>query len=240
MIKEGADIIDIGGESSRPGALPVSLDEELERVLPIIQRIRQESDIAISIDTTKAEVMKAAIAAGADFINDIAALENESTLRLVAGLDVPVFLMHMRGLPITMQENTSYSHDIVTEINEFFQARIERCIQAGIAREHLIIDPGFGFGKSVQQNLELTRHIGCFKKHGLPVMLGASRKSTLGAVLNKEVHQRLIGGIAVMIFAVLQGVSIVRTHDLDEAKQALTMIRAITQAENLHSRFYEV
>ncbi|MDX1837782.1 dihydropteroate synthase [Legionella taurinensis] len=232
MRDAGADIIDLGGESSQPGARAVSIQEQLDRVLPVIEKIRQESDICLSIDTTRAEVMRAAVAAGADLINDIKALSEEGALAAAAELKVPVCLMHMKGIPETMQENPYYSKDVVDEINDFFIDRIERCTQAGIAPQHLILDPGFGFGKSVQHNLWLTKHIQRFQQHGLPLLLGASRKSTLGAVLNKAVEERLIGSIAVAVFAGLQGVAIIRTHDVDETNQALSMIDAIVQAEN--------
>ncbi|WP_239005246.1 dihydropteroate synthase [Legionella sp. MW5194] len=232
MKDAGADLIDLGGESSQPGARAVSIQEQLDRVLPVIEKIRQESDICLSIDTTKAEVMRAAVAAGANLINDIKALSEEGAMAAAAELNVPVCLMHMKGIPETMQENPYYSKDVVDEINDFFIDRIERCIQAGIAPQHLILDPGFGFGKSVQHNLWLTKHIQRFQRHGLPLLLGASRKSTLGAVLNKAVEDRLIGSIAVAVFAGLQGVAIIRTHDVDETNQALSMIDAIVQAEN--------
>ncbi|KTD46708.1 7,8-dihydropteroate synthase [Legionella rubrilucens] len=232
MRDAGADLIDLGGESSQPGARAVSIQEQLDRVLPVIEKIRQESDICLSIDTTRAEVMRAAVAAGADLINDIKALSEEGALATAAELNVPVCLMHMKGIPETMQENPYYSKDVVDEINDFFIDRIERCIHAGIASQHLILDPGFGFGKSVQHNLWLTKHIQRFQQHGLPLLLGASRKSTLGAVLNKAVEERLIGSIAVAVFAGLQGVAIIRTHDVGETNQALSMIDAIVQAEN--------
>lgn len=232
MVDAGVDLIDLGGESSQPGARAVSIQEQLERVLPVIEKIRQESDICLSIDTTKAVVMRAAVAAGAGMINDIKALSEEGALAAAAELNVPVCLMHMNGIPETMQENPYYSKDVVDEINDFFLDRIERCTQAGIVPQHLILDPGFGFGKSVQHNLWLTKHIQRFQRHGLPLLLGASRKSTLGAVLNKAVEQRLIGSIAVAVFAGLQGVAIIRTHDVDETNQALSMIDAIVQAEN--------
>lgn len=230
MIDAGADLIDLGGESSQPGARAVSAEEQMERVLPVIEKIRQDSDICLSIDTTKADVMRAAVAAGANLINDIKALSEENALATAVALAVPVCLMHMNGIPQTMQENPYYSKDVVDEINDFFVDRIERCIDAGLAPQRLILDPGFGFGKSVQHNLWLTKHIQRFQRHGLPLLLGASRKSTLGAVLNRAVEERLIGSIAVAVFAGLQGVAIIRTHDVDETSQALSMIDAIVQA----------
>ncbi len=230
MIQQGVNILDIGGESSRPGAQPVSTDEELARILPIIERIRASHDVCISVDTCKADVMVAAVASGATFINDIHALQGEGALAAVAAMKVPVCLMHMQGTPVTMQNNPHYDQDIVVEINRFFQARIDACVKSGIRRERLILDPGFGFGKSVQQNLLLLKRLAEFQIHRLPVLLGVSRKSTLGAVLNRAVMDRMPGGIAAAVYAVLHGASIIRTHDVDETTQAMQMIHAIRMA----------
>ena len=230
MIEQGVDIIDVGGESSRPGALPVSVDEELARILPIIERIRANHDVCISVDTCKAEVMVAAVTSGATFINDIHALQGDGALSATAEMDVPVCLMHMQGTPATMQNNPHYEQDIVVEINRFFQARIEACVKSGIRRERLILDPGFGVGKSVQQNLLILKRLAEFQIHRLPVLLGVSRKSTLGAVLNRAVMDRMPGGIAAGVHAVLHGASIIRTHDVDETTQAMQMIHAIQLA----------
>ncbi|OGV44637.1 MAG: dihydropteroate synthase [Legionellales bacterium RIFCSPHIGHO2_12_FULL_42_9] len=227
LIAAGADIIDVGGESARPGAIAVSADEELARVIPVIELIRQESSVCISIDTSKAVVMHAAIAHGANIINDITALKSEDALRAAVDLDVPVCLMHMQGTPETMQDAPCYQTSIVDEVNQFFELQIGRCLNAGIKREQLILDPGFGFGKSVEHNLLLLNQIERFKIHRLPVLIGVSRKSTLGAVLNKPVGERLIAGIAVAVLASLRGVAMLRTHDVDETKQALLMIEAI-------------
>ncbi|VEG91416.1 dihydropteroate synthase [Legionella spiritensis] len=234
MVEAGADIIDVGGESSRPGALSVTSEQEIDRIVPVIERIRRESDVCLSIDTTKADVMCAGIEAGANLINDISALSGDGSLEMAARLAVPVCLMHMRGKPATMQENPYYSKDIVEEINDFFIERMTVCLQAGIPRERLILDPGFGFGKTVQHNLKLTRHIQCFRIHGLPILLGASRKSTLGTVLNKAVDERLMAGIAIAVYAGLQGVAIIRTHDVDETSQALSMLDAMMQINIEH------
>ena len=230
MIEQGADIIDIGGESSRPGAVAVSCEDELARVIPVIERIRSTSDICISIDTCKAEVMVAAVAAGASLINDINALQSEGALSAAVCMTAPVCLMHMQGSPVTMQNHPHYSQDIVSEINQFFYQRIEACERAGIQRERLILDPGFGFGKSIQHNLLLLKRLDEFQQHSLPVLLGVSRKSTLGAILKKSVANRMPGGLATAVFALLRGVTIIRTHDVDETKQALQMIDAIINA----------
>ncbi|MDP1603630.1 MAG: dihydropteroate synthase [Legionella sp.] len=236
MLQEGADIIDIGGESSKPGALSVSLDEELNRVIPIIERLREISDVCISIDTTKAEVMREAIAAGAGLINDISALKEHSSLTAAVQLQVPVCLMHMQGTPLTMQEAPFYQHNVITEINNFFTSRVEICIAAGLKRDQLILDPGFGFGKTVQHNLQIIKYLEHFKVHHLPIMLGVSRKSTIGTLLNKTADERLIGSIALSTIAALNGASLLRTHDIDETRQALQIALAIRQADNKESK----
>lgn len=227
MIEQGADIIDIGGESSRPGAQPVSSEEEAGRVLPIIQRICANSDVSISIDTSKADVMQSAVLAGATMINDITALRGPNALETAAHLNVPICLMHMKGSPCTMQENIDYKHDVLTELDHFFKARIDACLKAGIAPDKLILDPGFGFGKSVTNNLTLVNKLSRFHIHKRPLMLGVSRKNTLGLILEKNIDQRMIGGITMAIFAAMQGVSIIRTHDVDETQQALRVLDKI-------------
>jgi len=227
MIAQGADIIDIGGESSKPGAVPVSCAEELARVIPVIERIRAVHDVCISIDTCKAEVMQSAVSAGASMINDITALTGEGALSMAASLQVPVCLMHMQGVPASMQDNPLYHQDVVDEINLFFQQRITTCLQAGIARHQLILDPGFGFGKLVRHNLQLVQRFAEFQQHKQPLLLGVSRKSTLGTVLQKPVGERMPGGVAVSVFAAMQGANIIRTHDVDETRQALQMLHAI-------------
>lgn len=227
MIAEGADIIDVGGESSKPGALPVSCSEELARVIPVIERLRAESNICISVDTTKAQVMRDAVYAGASIINDITALTSDESLVMAAKLDVPLCLMHMQGEPQTMQNHPQYTQDVVDEINMFFQQRIEVCVAAGIKHKNLILDPGFGFGKTPEHNMRLVNQLAKLQQHNLPVMLGVSRKSTIGTVLESPVDKRLVGGLAIAIFAVLQGVAMIRTHDVAETNQALVMVQAI-------------
>lgn len=229
LIAQGADIIDIGGESTRPGASEVSVDMELSRVIPVIEQIRANSDVCISIDTYKPEVMKAAVNAGADIINDIYALQQDGALSMAARLAVPVCLMHMQGKPQNMQDNPQYTNGVVEDVKQFFVERIQECIDAGVDKRKLILDPGFGFGKLAQDNLQLIYHLNDFYHLKLPVLLGVSRKSTIGTVLNKEVDQRLIGSIALAVYAALKGVGILRTHDADETNQALRMIDAICQ-----------
>lgn len=231
MIAEGVDLIDIGGESSRPGAKKVSLQEELDRVLPVIQHIRAHSDICLSIDTYKPQVMRQAVAAGISWINDITALREEGALEVAAELNVPICLMHMQGTPQTMQQNPHYSFDLIDEINYFFAQRIEACLKVGLRREQFILDPGFGFGKTVRDNLLLVKRLSEFRQHGLPLLLGVSRKSSLGSVLGKEVHERLYGGLALTALAVMQGVSLIRTHDVAETCQVLHMIEAVQHDE---------
>lgn len=232
LINEGADILDIGGESSRPGAQSISVAEELDRVIPIIEYIRNETEHCISIDTSKPGVMEAAVTAGANIINDISALRHPDALSMAFKLQVPVCLMHMLGNPATMQDSPGYINDVTEEVNLFFAQQIDRCLKAGIVRENLILDPGFGFGKTVQHNLKLVKHLGKFKQHNLPVLLGASRKSTLGVVLDKPVNERLIGGVSISVIALLQGAGIIRTHDVKETKQALIMTQAVMEADN--------
>lgn len=225
MIAAGADILDIGGESSRPGAAMVSGEEELERVLPIIERIVATESIALSIDTYKPEVMQASIAVGVACINDIRSLQTPGAIEAVVDSDVPICLMHMQGMPDTMQIAPQYDNDVVMDINDFFDQRISACMDAGIARSRLILDPGFGFGKTVQHNLQMVHKLSQFQRHQLPVLLGVSRKSTIGKILNQPPEGRLIGGLALAIYAMLVGVSIIRTHDVFETRQAFKMLQ---------------
>lgn len=235
MLEDGADIIDIGGESSQPFVKPVSVEEELDRVLPVIKKIRAETDICISIDTYKEEVMLAAVDAGANIINDIYALRRITNLTNIQKLNVPIILNHMQGTPENMQENPVYPHGVISTINEFFSQRIATCIAAGITRENLILDPGFGFGKTVEHNLDILNSLTTFKAHALPILIGLSRKTTIGKILNKPVTQRLIGSIAANCFCMMQGINIIRTHDVAETQQAITLLDAI----NARSDFYE-
>lgn len=230
LIAQGADIIDIGGESTKPGAISVPLDLELSRVIPVIEQIRANSDVCISIDTYKPETMKAAVRAGANVINDIYALRQEGALAMAAKLGVPVCLMHMQGQPQDMQYNPRYPNGVIEELMSFFAERINACEQAGIDKKHLILDPGFGFGKLVKDNLQIIYNLEQLKSFKLPLLLGVSRKSTIGAVLGKKVKDRLIGSLSAAVYAALHGVGILRTHDVDETDQALRMIEAICYA----------
>lgn len=231
LISQGADLIDIGGESTKPGSVAVPVDIELNRVIPVIEQIRRNSDICISIDTGKPEVMEAAVGAGANIINDIYALRAEGALAMAAKLDVPVCLMHMQGEPHNMQDNPYYPNGVLAAVMQFFAERVAECERVGINKKQLILDPGFGFGKQVQDNLHLVNKLEKFATLELPLLLGVSRKSTIGAVLGKDVNDRLIGGIALAIYAALKGVGIIRTHDVDETRQALHMTDSIYQAQ---------
>lgn len=233
MIDAGADILDIGGESSRPGAAPVPEATELSRILPVIELIRKHSSIVISVDTTKPIVMREAIAAGADVINDITALRDPSALSLIRDLNVPVCLMHMQGTPDMMQFQPHYENGVVANIHQFFSQKISNCLEAGILREHIMIDPGFGFGKTAQHNLMIMKQLASFKQLGVPFMLGFSRKNTLGTIVKSSKMNRLSAGIALSVWSALQGVFMLRTHDVFETQQSLDMLAAVMNASVL-------
>jgi len=226
LIDEGADLLDIGGESTRPGARQVDLDTELERTVPLIRAIREVSSIPISIDTGKPGVMRAAVEAGANLINSIWALRPDDSLRVAAELDVPVCLMHMQGTPETMQHNPSYE-DVVGEVAAFLGESIERAVAAGIRREHIIVDPGFGFGKTIEHNLLLLQSLPEFRRMGVPVLVGLSRKKMIGTILDKPVDQRLYGSLALATMAAMLGADILRVHDVGETVDAIRMVRAL-------------
>lgn len=229
MLNEGVDIIDVGGESSRPGAASISDDEELSRVLPIIALIREQSGCLISIDTVKPSVMTAAAEAGAGLINDISSLESEAALSTATKLALPVCLMHKQGTPQTMQQKPHYSQGLLSELKSFFKTAILRCQEAGIAKERLILDPGFGFGKNDAHNLQLLKNLAQLTAMDAPLLLGVSRKRTLGAITGAPVNKRAPAGVAIAAHAVNQGVAILRTHDLWQTKQAILMMQAIRQ-----------
>lgn len=230
MIVDGAEIIDIGGESTRPGASEVSVDEELQRVIPIIETIRQNSEVAISIDTSKPEVMREAIMAGANLINDVNALQKENAVETAAELKVPVCLMHMQGKPRTMQKSPEYG-DVVKEVISFLQERILLCCNAGIAAENIIVDPGFGFGKTLEHNLTLFKHLDEFTKLGHALLVGVSRKSMIGAVLdNAPADERLFGSVALATLAAWKNANILRVHDVKATADALKLCQAVKEA----------
>lgn len=231
MIEEGADIIDIGGESTRPGAQPVSVPEELDRVIPIVEEIRAEWPVLISVDTSKAEVMREAIKAGAHMINDVMALRGEGSLATVAAsAKVQISLMHMQGEPRSMQHNPHYKN-VINEIKTFLLERIQVCLEAGIDSSRLLIDPGFGFGKTVEHNLLIMKNLQVFTKLGYPVLVGLSRKSLIGKILNKPVTERLYGSLALAVLAISQGARVIRTHDVAETIEVLKMTHAVLATE---------
>jgi dihydropteroate synthase len=230
MQAEGAAIIDIGGESTRPGAAPVSAEDEIRRVVPVIEALQARLTVPISIDTQKPEVMRAAVAAGAGFINDVNALRAPGALEAAVGCEVPVCLMHMQGEPRTMQADPHYD-DVVGEVRGFLQQRAAACEQAGIAREHILLDPGFGFGKTLQHNLQLLARLETISALGFPLLVGLSRKSMIGKLLGLDVGERLAASIALAVLAVERGAALVRAHDVAPTWQALQMQVALRAAQ---------
>ena len=231
MIAEGADIIDIGGESTRPFATPLSTTQELERVIPVVEALHARFATPLSLDTSTPEVMRAGIAAGADMINDVRALQRPGALAMAASLHVPVCLMHSQGEPQQMQVSPHYVH-CPAEVTHFLLARAAQCEQAGIARDLLILDPGFGFGKSVQHNYELLASLEHLSALGYPVLIGLSRKSMIGKVINApQVHDRIAASAAAAMLCVERGARIVRVHDVAVTKQMLQVLQAVQNAK---------
>lgn len=228
MIAAGADIVDIGGESTRPGAEDTSLQTELDRVMPVVEGVVSRFETPVSIDTSKPEVMRAAVAAGATIINDVFALRREGAIDAAAALGVPVCLMHMGGTPRSMQVAPAYS-TLPGDVIDFLADRIAACIAGGISRNLLIVDPGFGFGKNDRHNLEILAKLGQFAELGLPLLVGLSRKRTLGHLTSQPVDQRVAAGLAAAVIAVQNGANIVRTHDVAEMVDALKIVNAIHQ-----------
>jgi dihydropteroate synthase len=226
MAEEGAAIIDVGGESTRPGAQPVGLDEELRRVVPVIARLRSRTQAILSVDTSKPEVMHAAAAAGAAMINDVRALREPGALEAAASSGCAVCLMHMLGEPHTMQDAPHYG-DVVAEVRRFLEERVETCITAGVPAERIVLDPGFGFGKTLQHNLELLRRLGELSVSGLPVLAGLSRKSIVGSLTGRPPDERVHGSVALAVVAALQGASILRVHDVAATVDALKIVAAV-------------
>lgn len=231
LIDEGVDILDIGGESTRPGSRQVDAAEEIERTVPLIRAVREISDIPVSIDTSKPAVMRAAVEAGATMINSIWALQLDDSLEVAAELEVPVCLMHMQGTPETMQQNPSYD-DVVEEVLGFLQQRMEAAYQAGIKQDNIVIDPGFGFGKTIEHNLLLLKSLSRFRQLGVPVLAGLSRKSMIGKILDKPVDQRLHGSVSVAVMAAMLGADILRVHDVAETVDAVKMVRALGEVNS--------
>lgn len=225
--EEGADILDIGGESTRPGAAEVSAEEEMARVLPVLQGL-SACGLPLSVDTMKPAVMAAALDAGADMINDVRALAEPGALEVVAHSRAAVCLMHMRGMPRSMQQAPHYA-DVAGEVKSFLAERLSAAMQAGISRDRLVIDPGFGFGKTLEHNLELLRRLDEFKALGVPILAGLSRKSMIGAITGAAVDERLPGSVAAALIAAQKGARIVRVHDVKATKQALAVLAAVEE-----------
>lgn len=230
LVEDGAEILDIGGESSRPGAAPVSADEEINRIIPVIEGIRRLSNIPISVDTYKSDVAKNALEAGANWINDISGLRfDESMIEIVSRFNCPVVIMHMQGDPQSMQINPNYD-DVLSELIDFFYERIETLNRVNIT--NIIIDPGIGFGKTQNHNLEILNQIERFKIFGLPVLVGASRKSFIGNILNNSVEERLLGSLAVLSWLAIHNIDIVRVHDVKESYEIVKTINSIKEKNN--------
>ncbi len=233
MAEEGAAIIDVGGESTRPGSGGVSVQQELDRVIPIIEALAAELSLPLSVDTSKPEVMHAAVQAGVGLINDVNALRAPGALQAAAEAAVPVCLMHMQGEPRSMQSDPVYD-DVLQDLLSFFEQRIAACTDAGIPRERLLIDPGFGFGKTLHQNLQLLHGLDRFAEFGLPVLVGISRKSMIGALLDKPADQRLYGSLAAAVLAAQRGAAILRVHDVGPTVDALMVAAAVAGIEEFN------
>ncbi|PBQ16990.1 dihydropteroate synthase [Pseudomonas congelans] len=230
MVQAGATLIDVGGESTRPGARPVSASEEVERVAPVVEVIARELDVIISVDTSTPEVMLAAAGLGAGLINDVRSLQRPGALEAAASTGLPVCLMHMLGEPGTMQDDPHYD-DLVGEVCAFLAERMKQCVAAGIGQQQIILDPGFGFAKTLEHNLSLFKHMEALHALGRPLLVGVSRKSMIGAVLGRTVDQRLSGGLALAALAVAKGARILRVHDVAETADVVRMIAAVESAE---------
>lgn len=230
LVEQGAAIIDIGGESTRPGAPPVDTEDELRRVLPVIRAVAMKVSVPVSVDTFKPEVMRAAVEEGATLINDVRALQSPGALAAAASTRAGVCLMHMQGEPRTMQIEPRYV-DVVREVREFLKGRLEDCVRGGIRRERIAIDPGFGFGKALQHNLALLNGLSEFTDLGVPVLAGLSRKAMLGTILGKPADQRLHGSLALAVIAVLKGARIIRAHDVAETVDAVKVAAAVLEGD---------
>lgn len=226
MVEQGAAFIDIGGESTRPGATPVGLQEEMNRVLPVVERLSREVDAIISVDTSSPEVIREAASLGAGLINDVRALGKAGALEAAAASGLPVCLMHMQGSPVTMQDAPAYA-DVIDEVEAFLSARIAACEAAGISRQKIILDPGFGFGKTLEHNLRLLNKLEQLLRLDCPLLLGTSRKSMIDHVLHKPVDQRLSGGLATVALGVTKGAAIFRVHDVQETTDVVRMCEAV-------------
>ncbi|WP_334018244.1 dihydropteroate synthase [Alteromonas sp. S015] len=226
MIDEGATFIDVGGESTRPGAPDVTLQEELDRTIPVIEAVAKNTECVISIDTSKADVMREAVRAGAGLINDVRALQEPNALEAAAEAKVPVCLMHMQGQPRTMQDNPEYE-DVVKDVGQFLLQRAQICEEAGISKDAILFDPGYGFGKSLDHNYALVKHLPTLMAMGYPVLVGMSRKSMIGNLLNRKVDERLAGSISLATIAAQMGAHIIRVHDVKETADAVNIVKML-------------
>jgi len=226
MAEAGAAIVDVGGESTRPGAQAISVQQELDRVVPVIERIVAELDVIVSVDTSSAVVMETAAAAGAGLINDVRSLTRDGAVEAATVSGLPVCLMHMQGNPDTMQASPHYE-DVVSEVVAYLDQRLKACEQAGIATERILLDPGFGFGKTVQHNLQLLKALPKLVERGLPVLVGLSRKSMISHIIGRDVDDRLPASLALAVLAAERGANIIRTHDVAETADALAMVAAV-------------
>jgi len=226
LVEEGANILDIGGESTRPNATPVSLQQELDRVIPVIEALISQVNIPLSIDTYKPQVMQSAIAVGVSIINDVRALQEDGALEVAANSNVGVCLMHMQGIPQTMQINPQYS-DVVAEVKAFLAVRLEACIHAGIGASRIVLDPGFGFGKTSEHNISLLQKLESFATLGQPILVGLSRKSVLGQMTGNDVDARLYASIAASVLSVMKGAKMLRVHDVKATVEALKVVSSI-------------
>jgi len=231
MVADGARILDIGGESTRPGAAAVSLLQESDRVLPLVEKICAELDVIVSVDTSTACIMTAAAGVGAGMLNDVRALSREGALAAAAKSNLPLCLMHMRGSPVDMQQSPHYS-DVVQDVRQFLQQRVATCVEAGIERNRIIVDPGFGFGKTVQHNLQLLQGLPNLSELGLPLLVGFSRKSMIGKLIGRSVDERMPASLALAVLAVERGARIIRTHDVAATVDAVAMAVALANEEH--------
>lgn len=230
LIADGASIIDIGGESTRPGASDVSIDEELQRVVPVVEAIRQRFDVWISVDTSKAQVMAESANVGASIINDIRSLQEPGALEAAAKTGLPVCIMHMQGDPKTMQQSPHYEN-VMIDVDHFLRENIQRCVDAGIEKNQIILDPGFGFGKNLAHNYQLLAHLSELHHFGLPILAGMSRKSMVGQLLNVPPQERVAGSVACAVIAAMQGAQIIRVHDVKETVDAMKVVQATLSAK---------
>ena len=233
MLSEGATLIDVGGESTRPGAQPVSTAEEVDRVVPVVEAIKSRFDTIVSVDTSTPQVIAGSAAAGAGLINDVRALQRPGALQAAAATTLPVCLMHMQGDPQSMQQAPRYA-SIIDEVSDFLAERVAACEQAGIDRGRLILDPGFGFGKTLEHNLQLFARMNELRPRGLPLLVGVSRKSMIGQLLDRQVDERLAGGLALATLAVTLGARIIRVHDVAASVDAVRMAEAVLAAGHPH------